>query len=198
MNKSLIIAVIFAFGTIACQSKETKEAESNEQHHDASATNSETMDVEAETKAGNTKEDAMNNLITEYLNLKNALTADNAKDAARFGEKIVSEISKFDVDSFTSEQKMIYDEVMDDALEQAEHIADNANNIAHQREHFAMLSRDVDDLLGVFGTSKVLYQDFCPMYENGKGAVWISEYKEIKNPYLGTKMLTCGSIKKEF
>jgi hypothetical protein len=36
------------------------------------------------------------------------------------------------------------------------------------------------------------------MYENGKGAVWISEYKEIKNPYLGTKMLTCGSIKKEF
>lgn len=60
-----------------------------------------------------------------------------------------------------------------------------------------MLSRDVDDLLGVFGTSKVLYQDFCPMYEDGKGAVWISEYKEIKNPYLGTKMLTCGSIKKE-
>lgn len=114
MNKILFITLIISLG--ACQSKETKEAESNEQHHDASATNSETMDVKAETKAGNTQEDAMDNLITEYLNLKNALTADNAKDAARFGEKVVSEISEFDVDSFTSEQKKIYDEVMDDAL----------------------------------------------------------------------------------
>jgi hypothetical protein len=36
------------------------------------------------------------------------------------------------------------------------------------------------------------------MYNDGKGAVWISEAKAIKNPYYGSQMLTCGSVKKEF
>ena len=50
----------------------------------------------------------------------------------------------------------------------------------------------------LFGTTQKLYQDHCPMYNDGKGAVWISEAKAIKNPYYGGKMLTCGSVKKEF
>lgn len=197
MNKSIIIAVIFAFGVMACQSKETKEGESNEQHHDDPATPAEHMDPSDQTKMGKMQESKLENIITAYLNLKNALVADNPKDAATFGNKVVAEISKLEVKSFTTEQKKVYDEVMDDAIEQAEHIGDNGSNIAHQREHFAMLSMDIDDLLAVFGSNKVLYQDFCPMYDNNKGAVWISEIKEIKNPYYGSKMLSCGSIKKE-
>ena len=44
---------------------------------------------------------------------------------------------------------------------------------------------------------QTLYKDFCPMYSDGKGATWLSETKEIKNPYLGKKMPTCGSMKEE-
>jgi hypothetical protein len=36
------------------------------------------------------------------------------------------------------------------------------------------------------------------MADDNKGAVWISETKEIKNPYFGKDMATCGSIKKEY
>lgn len=42
-----------------------------------------------------------------------------------------------------------------------------------------------------------MYKDFCPMYNNGKGAFWLSETKEIKNPYLGKAMPTCGTIQEE-
>ena len=35
------------------------------------------------------------------------------------------------------------------------------------------------------------------MYNNKKGAFWLSETKEIKNPYLGKAMPTCGTIKEE-
>jgi hypothetical protein len=35
------------------------------------------------------------------------------------------------------------------------------------------------------------------MSNNGKGAFWISETKEIKNPYMGKAMFTSGSIKEE-
>jgi hypothetical protein len=48
----------------------------------------------------------------------------------------------------------------------------------------------------MFGTKQKLYQDYCPMYNDGKGAIWISETKEIKNPFYGSQMLTCGSLKK--
>ena len=85
----------------------------------------------------------------------------------------------------------------DDAREHAEHIGSNAGKLEHQREHFATLSKDVNDLITAFGAGQKLYQDFCPMYNDRKGAIWISETKEITNPYYGSKMLTCGSVKKE-
>ena len=80
--------------------------------------------------------------------------------------------------------------------EHAKHISDNAGKIDHQREHFALISKDIIDLIEQAGTSKKLYQDFCPMANDGKGAIWISETKEIKNPFYGSQMLTCGSLKK--
>jgi hypothetical protein len=42
-----------------------------------------------------------------------------------------------------------------------------------------------------------LYYDNCPMYNNGKGGNWLSETKDIQNPYLGKEMPTCGSVKEE-
>lgn len=85
-----------------------------------------------------------------------------------------------------------------DAREHAEHIGKNGGNIAHQREHYVMLSKDIADLIKTFGSGgQTLYKDFCPMANDGKGAIWISEVKEIKNPYLGSKMPTCGSMKQE-
>jgi hypothetical protein len=29
---------------------------------------------------------------------------------------------------------------------------------------------------------------------NDKGAMWLSENKEIKNPYYGEKMMECGTV----
>ncbi|WP_317044539.1 hypothetical protein [Maribacter sp. 4G9] len=39
-----------------------------------------------------------------------------------------------------------------------------------------------------------VYIQKCPMANNNKGAFWLSMEKEIKNPYYGDQMLTCGSI----
>ena len=101
-----------------------------------------------------------------------------------------------DASGLTAAQKKEYTDIAGDAKEHAEHIGDNAGKIAHQREHFAILSKDINDLIKLLGSNKKLYQDHCPMYDDGKGAIWISETKEIKNPYYGSQMLTCGSVKK--
>jgi hypothetical protein len=135
-------------------------------------------------------------IIADYLQLKNALTKDNGKDAAAAGNALVATLSKVDKATLNPDQQKVYADLQDDIKENAEHIIDNAGKIEHQREHFEMLSKDMADFLKTFGNGgETLYKDFCPMANNGKGAIWLSETKEIKNPYLGKKMPTCGSVK---
>lgn len=139
----------------------------------------------------------IDDIVSAYLNLKNALTTDNGKEAATAAGEIITSRNKVDENALTVDQKNIYNDVRDDIKEHGEHIAANGSNIAHQREHFDLLSRDMIDLVKATGSSKTLYMDFCPMYNNKKGASWLSETKEIKNPYYGKKMLQCGEVKRE-
>jgi predicted membrane-bound mannosyltransferase len=136
-------------------------------------------------------------IVSAYLQMKNAFTEDNSSGAATAGRKLEAALKNFDKSALTSAQKKTYEDVEADAREHAEHIGKNGGNIAHQREHFELLSKDIYDLVKTFGAGQVLYKDFDPMAGNGKGAFWISETKEIKNPYMGKAMLTSGSIKEE-
>lgn len=136
-------------------------------------------------------------IINAYLQLKNALTEDNSTGAATAGKKLVAVFNNFDKSSLSEAQKKNYEDVAADAIENAEHIGANGGKIAHQREHFELLSKDIYDLVKSFGAGQVLYKDYDSMFNNGKGAFWLSETKEIKNPYMGKAMLTSGSIQEE-
>lgn len=136
-------------------------------------------------------------IVNSYLTLKNALAKDDSKAAAKAGKSLYETVKKTDVNSLDSKKKSVYKEIAESIEENAEHIAAGGETIEHQREHFDMMSKDVSDLIDTFGSEGKLYKDFCPMYNNSKGAIWISEKKEIVNPYMGSKMLSCGSIQKE-
>ncbi len=61
-----------------------------------------------------------------------------------------------------------------------------------QREKFATLSTNMFALAKTVKLSAdPVYQQYCPM----KKASWLSDNKAIKNPYYGSAMLTCGSVK---
>ena len=142
--------------------------------------------------------DQIDTIILDYIYLKNKLANDDTNGAAEEGKQLFASFKTVNVNSLNAKQKAEYLDIADDAKEHAEHIGLNGGNISHQREHFASLSKDISDLITLLGSNQKLYQDYCPMYDNGKGAVWISKTKEIENPYFGKKMSTCGSIKKEF
>lgn len=137
-------------------------------------------------------------VIKDYLKLKNALVADNDQLAAEAGKSLVVSISAVHKASLSPEQGKVITDISADAKEHAEHIGSNAGNIKHQREHFEMLSEEIYDLLKADkATGQKLYYDNCPMYNKGKGGNWISETKEIQNPYYGKSMRDCGSVKEE-
>lgn len=166
----------------------------------AKTTSSTPTELKAETTVAAVSQTkfSINEIVSNYLTLKNALTKDDTKGAANAGKALYATFNNLNSNTIIDAKlKKEYLDIADDAKEHAEHIGDNAGKIEHQREHFAMLSKDINDLIKTFGTEQKLYQDHCPMYDDGKGAIWISESKDIKNPYYGKKMLSCGSMKKE-
>lgn len=194
MKNNIIVLSAIIIATFIVQAQEKHE------HHNKKESASVTTkaDTTSTTRVIDTKTAAaIKDIIEHYLHLKNALVSDNTKDAASAGNEIVDAIKKVDKSIFTAEQVKLFVEAGDDARENAEHIGDNAGKIDHQREHFDMLSSDIYDLVKAFGSEQVLYKDFCPMFNDKKGALWLSEIKTIKNPYYGKKMLTCGSVKEE-
>ena len=136
-------------------------------------------------------------LVGDYLQMKNAFTKDNGQEAAKAADAMVKTFGAFDKSALNAEQAKVFNDIEEDAKEHAEHIGSNAGKIEHQREHFEMLSKDMTDLVKEFGAGQTLYLDHCPIYNKNKGANWLSETKEIENPYLGQAMATCGTVKEE-
>jgi hypothetical protein len=70
-----------------------------------------------------------------------------------------------------------------------------APDIDAQRTSYSGMSKDMAELIKKEGLSAgALYVAFCPMAFNDKGAAWISISREIRNPYFGEKMLSCGEV----
>jgi hypothetical protein len=156
-------------------------------HHDNDNAASTDRDIAASTQ----KNGATSEIIDSYLQIKNALVADDKDGAAKGGSMMLMAFSNFDMSQLNEAQHKEYMEIYESAKEQAEHIVKSP--IDHQREHFETMSTDVNDLITLLGTDKTLYLDYCPM----KKVNWLSETKEIKNPFYGSKMMTCGNVKKQ-
>jgi hypothetical protein len=133
-------------------------------------------------------------IVDHYLHVKNALANDNGREAASGAKAMAVAINKLDKSLLSADQKKVYDGIEDDLKDHAEHISKNGDNIKHQRSHFSMMSEDVYGLVKAFGGGRPLYHDHCPMYNENKGAMWLSEMKEVSNPYFGSEMLTCGTV----
>lgn len=134
--------------------------------------------------------------IDAYLLVKKGLVSDDAEATAKASLILIGSLGNVKREGLSKEEEKEVNEIIESIKENAEHIANNASEISHQREHLVMLSRDVKDLIAITGTDKKLYQDFCPMYKE-EGAMWLSDKKEIENPYYGATMLNCGSIEEE-
>ena len=198
--KNIMLSVIaMAFIMVSCNQKNKEEVVKsetvkNQEEPKATDTVAKTDNVSGSVAPS----DYVNDIIICYINLKNTLAKDDSKGASDNGKLLLASFNRFDTKALNPKQKKEYLDIADDAKEHAEHIGANADKLEHQREHFVLLSKDINDLITMFGSNRKLYQDYCPMANDGKGAIWISEVKDIKNPYQGSKMLTCGSVKKTY
>ncbi|MGV8946288.1 MAG: DUF3347 domain-containing protein [Lutibacter sp.] len=197
MKKSIYVLAFAMLFFTACKN-DKKQVESNEimettnEHHNEENNMMDNSSEDATKAASIQNNSSTSEIIDGYLQIKNGLAEDNSKKAADGGKMMLNAFSNFDMDKLSESQHKEFMEIAESAKEHAEHIIKNP--IDHQREHFENLSTDLNDLIALIGTNKTLYVTFCPMY-NKKGATWLSETETIKNPYFGSKMLSCGEVK---
>lgn len=153
------------------------------------------VEAKVETKVNETTSSLFTNkAVEDYLKLSNALANDDSKAAAKVSEILSVTLNSLNSSKLDEVGRKKYVKISGMINEHLKHISKNPADIEHQRVYFALLSSDMNDFIKAFGTDKKLYQAYCPMYEDGKSGYWISETKEIRNPYFGSQMLNCGSI----
>ncbi|WP_299397561.1 DUF3347 domain-containing protein [uncultured Gelidibacter sp.] len=173
--------------TVSCKDASKTEATTT------SESTTENTVASQESVATSDKQDAKAEVILkDYFNLKDALVGDDGEKAKEFGATLTNSLKAFEVSNYSADEQTELKEIIEDATEHAEHIAES--DIKHQREHFKTLSKDITDMVAITGTKMTLYEQFCPMYD--RGSAWLSTKEEIRNPYHGSAMLKCGSVQR--
>lgn len=143
--------------------------------------------VQANSQKGN----QLKSVFDNYFLVKDALISSDGDNTASASKQLVAAIGSVKMDKLEMDVHMVWMKVFNQIKEDAEHISDT-KDIKHQRDHFITLSKDIYALMKVSKYDTAVYYQFCPMANSGKGANWLSKENAVKNPYYGSRMLTCG------
>jgi hypothetical protein len=123
-------------------------------------------------------------LLSIYYDIKDALVSGNASTASAKAGDFVKALNSIDT--------KIVAEANRDALLKDIAVISTSKDLKEQRVSFAPFSENMIALAKTVKLStEPVYQQYCPM----KKASWLSNQQAIKNPYYGSSMLTCGSVK---
>ena len=174
--------------------------------HNHSTQNTMTGDMN-DMKSGNEKKTADKTKISEkvktalqplygaYFELKNNLVQDNFEGAVQSAKNMSNVLNQINMGIFTEDAHMIWMKYQPNLKDGLTHI-DHMQTIDDLRDEFINISKAMIALSESFGSMNgKVYVQHCPMADHNKGADWLSMDKEIKNPYFGSAMLTCGEIK---
>lgn len=131
-------------------------------------------------------------VFARYFELKDALVAGNGAQAKKSATALDEAMRSVDADKLPAAKQSTWEQVMTAAMPVVHPLSETAD-LVKQRKLLAQLTAPMLQLAEAAGEGTI-YLDHCPMYEGG--ADWLSRDKAIKNPFYGSMMLTCGSVKR--
>jgi DNA-binding transcriptional regulator WhiA len=131
-----------------------------------------------------TNQTQLSQLLNSYYQVKNALIEGNSNTAALQAEAFLKTANGISNRTISEGSR--------NALVKDAGVISESKDLKKQREVFANFSTNMYALAKSLKlTEEPIYYQYCPM----KKAYWLSSDKAIKNPYYGSVMLTCGSVK---
>lgn len=152
------------------------------------------MEDHVEVEVGEPVKRELGKVLNKYLELKDALVNDNSALAGEKSKEFENLLNNMNLNSLGEEENRIWESFQEEISAAVKKIS-GADNIETQREHFIGLSTTTIGFVKTFQLSgDGLYVQRCPMANRDRGANWLSRTSEIRNPYFGSTMLTCGEV----
>ena len=130
-----------------------------------------------------------------YLEMKNAFVETDAKKVADEAKDVIKALKSVDMALLEHDPHMVWMEHLE-TLNRTIDAISKSNDIKKQRNEFIEFNLVFYKSLKLFGLNNVTtYFQYCPMANNDKGAYWFSNVEEIRNPYFGDVMMSCGEVK---
>ncbi|MFC0877406.1 efflux RND transporter periplasmic adaptor subunit [Saccharicrinis sp. FJH2] len=128
-----------------------------------------------------------------YLKMKDAFVASDPAAVSKDASDVQNAMSKVNMELLKGESHMVWMKQLNVLKEKLSDMI-KSNDIEKQRTAFVGFNETFYKTVKTFGLKDVTtYYQFCPMANNDKGAFWFSNSEDIRNPYFGEDMLTCGA-----
>jgi len=150
--------------------------------------------IEFDISIGKDVKKAISTIILPYLEMKEALVNDDFDKAKKSGVQLLASTNNVDIGLFEEKSLETFKTLQSDIKLELQHI-EHYTKLDEVRNAFVNLSNTMISMANTFKPNETLFVLHCPMANSNKGADWLSSSKEIKNPYYGKAMLTCGEIK---
>lgn len=134
-------------------------------------------------------------VYNDYLGMKNAFVETDAKKIANEAKDVIKALKSVDMGLLKGDAHQMWMDQLK-TINSTINAISKSNDIEKQRQEFVQFNLAFHKSVKMFGlVNKTAYYQFCPMANNDKGAYWLSETEEIRNPYFGDMMLSCGEVK---
>lgn len=130
-----------------------------------------------------------------YLVVKDALVKDDSKKVVEGAQQLLNSLNLIDMKLLKDNNAHNHWMKLEKELKSSTKSISEVSNIKEQRNHFKHLSSHLGSAIQLFGVNEKVYNQFCPMADDNKGAYWLSKEEKVSNPYFGDAMLTCGEVK---
>ena len=136
-------------------------------------------------------ENQLKAVFDNYFLVKDALITSDVTKTVLASKQLLAAVNNVKMDKLDMDVHMVWMKVVNTIQKDAENIA-NTKDVKIQRDHFTSLSKEIYTLIKISKYETPVYYQFCPMFNDGKGANWLSKENAVKNPYYGSMMLSCG------
>jgi len=130
-----------------------------------------------------------------YLHMKDAFVTSDAEQVARNAGEVKSALQGVEMELLKGDAHLKWMSQLD-TLRSATDKISGSSDIEEKRSAFADFNIAFHSTLKTFGIEHgTVYYQYCPMAFGEKGAYWLSSVREIRNPYFGEAMMSCGETR---
>jgi membrane fusion protein, copper/silver efflux system len=133
--------------------------------------------------------------VDAYIIMKDAFVASDPIEVEKNAQKVKTALGSVNMGLLEGDAHLNWMKQLNQMNADIEQIV-SSKDIEQQRAIFAEFSNALYASIKLFGLQHgTLYYQYCPMANGDSGAFWLSSIEEIKNPYFGEAMLSCGETR---